>query len=124
MTVSSPFVTCRGLNDKFQLGTGTADFASTPTTVIGTYLPSALSLGCGFFHNCAVNGTGAVQCWGFGTGGRLGTGSVASASVAVPVAGLPLPAIAASGGGFWDRSTQGHSCALLTDGTLSCWGNK
>jgi alpha-tubulin suppressor-like RCC1 family protein len=60
-----------------------------------------------------------VRCWGAGYEGRLGNGAVtnlmdepAEQASTVP---LGLPAVAISAG-------NAHTCALLTDGTVRCWG--
>lgn len=66
-------------------------------------------------HVCARVNNGTVRCWGANDVGQLGTGST-SAMSALPVAVTGLSSVAAvATGGF-------HSCALLTDGTVRCWG--
>jgi alpha-tubulin suppressor-like RCC1 family protein len=58
---------------------------------------------------------GAVKCWGNGNFGRLGQGSVNNSSVPIAVVGLPGAAVAVALG-------YAHSCALLADGDIWCWG--
>ncbi len=96
-------------------GGAVADQASQPSS------PAAGKIATGSFHSCAVVGT-ATRCWGFGGDGKLGYGGVASigddeapASVG-PIdlaAGRTITAIAAG---------SVHTCALLDDGTVRCWG--
>ena len=67
---------------------------------------------------------GAVRCWGFGGNGRLGNDAIASIGDdpgETPASAGPV----AFGAGRTARAiTVGfsHSCALLDDGTLRCWG--
>jgi alpha-tubulin suppressor-like RCC1 family protein len=57
-----------------------------------------------------------VYCWGNDENGSLGNAGAGSVSdVAVPVQGLPAGASFASIGGW-------HACALLAEGSVSCWG--
>lgn len=66
-------------------------------------------------HVCARVNNGTVRCWGANDVGQLGTGSVsAMSSLPVTVAGVSGVAAVATGG-F-------HGCALLTNGTVRCWG--
>src|SRR5439155_22702864 len=46
---------------------------------------------------------------------QMGTGDWTTSATPVPVNGLRLPPIAVSAGGY-------HTCALLPDGTIQCWG--
>ena len=83
---------------------------------------TAIALALGAFHSCALLDDGRARCWGFGGDGRLGYGNVAtigddeSPGSVGPVdlgAGRSAKAITAG---------SGHSCALLDDGTVRCWG--
>ena len=67
-------------------------------------------------HVCALIADGSVQCWGNNTDGQA-TGTLQSGGGASPaaVAGI-TSAIAVSAGGQ-------HTCALLKDGTVRCWGS-
>lgn len=64
---------------------------------------------------CACAGSGAVYCWGENAGGQAGDGTKAYAHEAVKVVGLPRPAAQV-------KTTSGATCALLTNGTVHCWG--
>jgi len=66
-------------------------------------------------HSCALLADGRVQCWGENRSGQLGDGTTSSKSaVPVPVGGL-TNAMAVTSGGL-------HSCAVLADGRVQCWG--
>jgi alpha-tubulin suppressor-like RCC1 family protein len=107
-------VRCWGSNNDGQLGNGTTADATKPVKVKG--LPSdAQSVSNGYSENCALVHGGGAWCWGYNGYGELGNGTTTSSSTPVPVTGLPgnLAQISA---GFE------HACALLSDGTVQCWG--
>ncbi len=74
--------------------------------------PSALAVGEG---DACVLLDGAVKCWGRNIWGSLGDGTGQDRSVAVPVIGLPAGVVAISAG-------AAHTCALLPQGSVKCWG--
>ena len=78
---------------------------------------TARALAAGFDFTCAILDDGSVRCWGDGANGRLGTGS--TASVLTPADATPVDL-----GGTATAITAGyqHACALLSDGTIRCWG--
>jgi len=70
-------------------------------------------------HTCAILKDGTVWCWGYNIGGYLGDGTTIDKSFPTRVL-LPGPARQVAGtGGFGDT----HTCALLVDKTVACWGN-
>lgn len=110
-------VDCWGGNYHGELGNGTSGDANSsliPLPVTG--ISSATRVGTGFGHACALLSNGSVRCWGYNYDGQLGNGSSLSDAVAspVPVSGVSN-ATDVSAGAF-------HSCALLSDGTIKCWG--
>jgi alpha-tubulin suppressor-like RCC1 family protein len=83
---------------------------------------TAIALAAGVAHTCVVRDDGTVLCWGDGRDGRLGYGNTDTAgdnespAAAGPVdlgAGRTATAITAG---------DQHTCALLDDGTVRCWG--
>jgi hypothetical protein len=74
-------------------------------------------------HTCVVEGPGAdqgkVKCWGRNRSGQLGNGQTAvspAVGAASPVVATGIStAVAVSAGSL-------HTCALLADTTVSCWG--
>ncbi|MCW5860385.1 MAG: hypothetical protein KIS63_18985 [Caldilineales bacterium] len=76
-----------------------------------------LSVGSG--HNCVLTTSGAVKCWGNDWVGQVGDGAGGMGIdryVPQDVADLASDTITAVVAG------GGHSCALLGDGSLKCWG--
>lgn len=115
-------VWCWGDNRWGQLGDGTTVASSTPIRVTGIPVAQynnpplgakAVSTHLGR-HTCALVADGSVWCWGLGSSGELGNGSVAGSTVPTRVLGLP-PASSVTTG--W-----AHSCALTWDGAAYCWG--
>lgn len=75
----------------------------------------AVGISTGENHTCAVGGDGFAWCWGDNTGGKLGDGTADPSLVPVPVDQLTGVVNVAAGFG-------NHSCAVLDDGTVWCWG--
>ncbi|MFM7678398.1 MAG: RCC1-like domain-containing protein, partial [Roseiflexaceae bacterium] len=70
----------------------------------------------GYFHNCALNSTGAAYCWGSNRDGLIGDGTTTDRSSPVAVsmpAGVTFTAIVAG---------VSQTCALNTVGAAYCWG--
>jgi alpha-tubulin suppressor-like RCC1 family protein len=108
-------VQCWGENDHGQLG-NTLPYSNRPVEVAG--IGNAVAISTGFLHSCAVLSDGATRCWGHNISGQLGNGSVTNSSTPVQVGGLSGPIQIAAGGAF----EGGHSCALLPDRSVRCWG--
>jgi hypothetical protein len=89
-----------------------------PPALAETTLPSlnrGATLAAGFSHSCALLADGRVQCWGGNQNGQLGNGSKTDFSyVPVAVSGITTAVAVAAGGD--------HTCALLANGTVQCWG--
>jgi alpha-tubulin suppressor-like RCC1 family protein len=67
-------VQCWGDNRFGQLGDGTTTRRLTPVAVSG--LGSGVAaVAAGYYHTCAVDAGGAVQCWGYNYNGQLGDGT-------------------------------------------------
>ncbi len=111
-------VYCWGRNTYGCLGDpGTAVDASVSQPVQVAGLSGAKQLAGDAFDNCAVLTSGAVWCWGVRRFGALGDGKIDNDDYSVsPVqVGNVSNAVAIS-------SNQQHSCALLANGSIKCWG--
>ncbi len=108
---------CWGENNKGELGRGsTSANGSTPAAVIGL-ASAAIQVSTGSDHVCALLSDGTVQCWGDNSVGQLGIGSTGSPQPSAGIAvNLGLTALQVSTG-------EHHSCALLADTTVKCWGH-
>mgnify|MGYP001586590331 CR=1 FL=1 len=120
-------VSCWGYNTYGQLGDGTDTLRNTPTQTssLGTDR-TAVAISAGFRHTCAILDDGSVSCWGWNNngvngvdgGGQLGDGTTTDHSTPTQTStlGTDRTAIAIAAGGD-------HTCAILDDGSVSCWGN-
>jgi len=81
---------------------------------------AVIQIATGGAHTCAVLSTGAVRCWGYGTDGQLGYGNLFT------IGDNETPASAGDvdvGGAVTQVATGSfHSCAVLTNGSVRCWG--
>jgi uncharacterized repeat protein (TIGR02059 family) len=107
-------VQCWGENNYGQLGDGTTTQRTAPVGVSG--LSSGVeAVATGGNHSCALLTDGGVKCWGFNGKGQLGNGNFTNQSSPVDVVGLSANVTALTAG-------QSHSCALVSGGTVQCWG--
>lgn len=106
---------CWGRNQDGQLGNGdsTTD-VPLPAPVQG--LGPVLDFAAGGYHACAMLADRTVRCWGRNVRGQVGDGT-SNSPVTQPhiVSGLNSAATLSLG--------SYHSCALLQDATVQCWGD-
>jgi alpha-tubulin suppressor-like RCC1 family protein len=78
------------------------------------------TLGLGAAHSCAIDGTGAVRCWGSNRFGQLG---VAEAPTG-PGARVASPTRVTGAGEMVSLAAGAfHTCGVRRDGTVACWGH-
>lgn len=70
----------------------------------------------GSWNSCALSSGGQVWCWGRNLEGQLGLGGVTPSSTEVPTLVPGLSTVESI------SSAANAQCALLSDGTVSCWG--
>jgi hypothetical protein len=94
-----------------------------PAIALGTGR-TATAVTAGNSHTCALLDNGTVKCWGSGFSGETGQGSPANIGDNPGEMGDALPAIALGTGRTATAVTAGnaHTCAVLDDGTVKCWG--
>ena len=109
-------VRCWGDNEQGQMGDGSpTDLAGRPTPVQTLGISTATQLAAGDQHTCAVLADRTVLCWGRNDAGALGNGdAVTPRSTPVQTQGITSAVQLAAG--------SGHTCALLADRTVRCWG--
>ena len=91
------------------IGNGVAD-SNNPGISAG-----AISISSGYANSCALMSYGGVKCWGDNWTGQLGSGTWVNTSPAVNVKGRTSGVTAITSGIM-------HSCALLSSGSVKCWG--
>jgi alpha-tubulin suppressor-like RCC1 family protein len=72
-------------------------------------------------HTCVLVSDGTVTCFGRNNLGQVGSGAVGSAEevrTPVVVSGLAGKVMALGSG-----STAQHTCAILANGSVQCWGS-
>jgi E3 ubiquitin-protein ligase HERC3 len=126
-------IKCWGLNQMGQAGLGHGANIGDGPGEMGDALPyvdlgtgrTATALSVAAYHVCARLDDGGLKCWGANTSGKLGLGREASAGGLPNTMGDNLPFVNL-GQGLQPRAMATgytHSCALLTDGRIKCWGN-
>jgi len=115
---------CWGEGSRNRLGNGSTGDQTLPVQVLGTggsgVLENVVSIAGGGQHTCAVVGDGSAYCWGRNNSGELGIGQTGDQQYPSRVLGRGGTGYL-SGLGAVTLGSQ-YSCALHTDGTVSCWG--
>lgn len=107
-------VRCWGHNGWGVLGDGTTTTRASPVQVSG--LTDAKQMSMSGTKTCALRNSGTISCWGWNGTGYLGDGTYTDQLTPVTnVSGITTAVkISAEGN---------HSCAVLANGTIQCWGN-
>ena len=114
---------CWGDGGNGRLGQGNTYDYNYPVQVAG--ITTATDVSAGYIHTCAVLADTTARCWGSNRSGQLGDNSQSSRTNPVVVkqltalgVGSPvtLTGVDRISGGY------GHSCALMLDKTVKCWG--
>ncbi|UJR86133.1 RCC1 domain-containing protein [Sandaracinus amylolyticus] len=103
-----------GLDASAPPDSGATDASAPPDDDAGATSGYA-SLGLGYRHSCAITTDGTAQCWGSNAIGQAGLPETGS-TVSTPADVQELGAVVAIAGG------EDHSCAVLEDGSVACWG--
>jgi hypothetical protein len=82
-----------------------------------------LALATGLTETCALLDNHGIKCWGANVFGSLGTGDMCARGAQAQM-GNALPFIDLGAGRTATALSSGryHSCAILDDGTVKCWG--
>jgi alpha-tubulin suppressor-like RCC1 family protein len=114
-------VACWGNNVTGAIGNGGSDgLVLAPSDVNLGAGRTAAAVVTGLGHACARLDDRSLKCWGANHHGQVGLGAGAGSQVLAPGAAVDFGAgrtVAAAALGGW------HSCAVLDDATLRCWGD-
>ncbi|MCD6497129.1 MAG: hypothetical protein J7M25_02360 [Deltaproteobacteria bacterium] len=106
---------CWGNNDRDQIDSGLGEDVLIPKAIAN--IQPLDNIWLGWHHTCGVTTTHAALCWGDNEYGQLGNGLTNPA---------PQPPIIPSGlekGVITAQAGRQHSCALLENGHVVCWGD-
>ncbi len=119
------YVWCWGYNSLGSLGDGTTASRSIAKRVCatgsgqdcpnGTLLSGVTAIAAGYDSVCALLTSGGLKCWGSNSSGQLGDGTTTYRPLPVDVSGLTSGVASVAAGEF-------HTCAVLTGGSVKCWG--
>ena len=90
-----------------------------PVEIPGITSAVEIAVGPRGFHTCVLLRDESIRCWGPNNAGQLGDATVliAAANSAVSVIAVPEITTAAQ-----VSPGRNHTCAVLENGTVSCWG--
>lgn len=100
----------------------TDSFGNTSDSAVTVIKPTKVVNG--ELHTCALFSNGSVKCWGDNTYGQLGLGDVAHRGDAAAEMGDALSFVSlGTGRTALDLGVgYGHTCVLLDNNTVKCWG--
>ena len=77
---------------------------------------TATAVSSGMHHSCALLDNKTIQCWGYGAYGQMGRSDCTNCASdrPIPVSNITTATQVSSG--------QYHTCAVLEDKTVQCWG--
>jgi len=97
------------------ISTPTSSYQSKPVNID---VSGVAQISTGWGHACALLDNGSVNCWGENYYGQLGNGSTTAWGTRsnTPMAVQGLSNVTSINSGYY------HTCALLSDKTVKCWG--
>ena len=117
-------IRCWGGNGGAQLGLGNLDavgddeYPSMPTPM--AFDSDPVQIAAGGAHTCVRLQSGDVHCWGSGFGGALGYGN--GNTIGDDETGDSTEAVMLGAATVWVSTGVSHTCAVLDDGDVRCWG--
>ncbi len=116
--INTGAVKCFGSNVSGQFGDGTSNSTPNPTPSTMSLGAAATEIAVGGYHVCTLLSTGEVKCAGDNFYGQLGNAT--NNGTTTPNTS-PLT-VDLGGTAAHIAAGQYHSCALMSDGTVKCFG--
>ncbi|XXX76418.1 hypothetical protein WMF30_53100 [Sorangium sp. So ce134] len=91
----------------------------------GAFCNDPVEISAGLAHTCVLRRDGSVWCWGrnsFAESGRPEGEPVVHLPAQVPLPGKALHVAVGGGYSREDDAIPAHSCAIMEDTTVTCWG--
>lgn len=110
-----------GLGNNQSVGDELGEMPVTPTPV-GDPDDPVVQLSAGWVHTCAVLRSGKVRCWGWNSTGQCGA-RFDDERIGDAPGEMPPPEVNLGGPAVQVVAGLGHSCALMADRTVKCWGD-
>ena len=85
---------------------------------------TARAISAGSVHSCAILDDGSLRCWGYNGSGRLGYGTTATIGDDEKPGAVPPVDLGAGRTAIAVDTGEQHTCALLDDGSVRCWGSR
>lgn len=124
---------CWGENQYGQLGLGDSRSRGLEPGDMGDALPAvdlgtgrtAKAIAAGQNHTCVILDNGGIKCWGtvMGLGTHANVGYAAGDEAGEMGNALPYVDVGTGRTARAITAGWGHTCAILDDATLKCWGN-
>ena len=105
---------CWGNGEACDLGDGNCANSAVPVNVMN--VTAGAHIAAGAVHACALQTDDSVWCWGFNMSNQCGVPSSIPYWLFEPENAFTLSGAAALEGG------SNHTCALMDNGTMKCWG--
>ena len=122
--LSSGDVRCWGWAMNGRLGYGNLEDigdGETPASAGSVDLGGAASSIAAGAHTCAILAGGDIRCWGLGDIGQLGHGDTEDIGDDEPPGSVD--AVDVGGAALQISCGSAHTCALLADDSIRCWGS-
>jgi len=119
-------IKCWGRNNSGQLGYGNRTWlgdspTTTPDRIAPVELPAtARAISAGGAHTCVLLGDASVRCWGEAVNGQLGYAN--TEDIGDDETPATVGAVSVGGAAAAISAGEAHTCAVLQDGGVRCWG--
>lgn len=112
-----------GLGHLVHKGSGIGPMSATALEPVAR-IKDSVAVSSGLSFSCAQSATGTVKCWGQNNYGQLGVGDTTPRGDDITDLTSDWANVSLGAGLTAKKITSGvtHSCALLNDKTVKCWG--